>query len=218
MNIDVNRLITGAGAARVRPGLRYYVGVDLGQRRDPTAIAVVEREEVAGSRRDPVTWALEKRTVYAVRYLERMPLDLCYVDVVERVGRLVRNIRMVTKCELVVDATGVGAPIIDMLRRAKMGCNLSAVTITGGDRQSQDASGWRVPKRDLVTGLQALFETGELQVARELEDSEKLLQELREMKVRVSLGGHESFEAWREGAHDDLVLAVALACWKGRRV
>ena len=75
MNIDVNRLITGEGAARVRPGLRYYVGVDLGQKRDHTAVAVVERQEVVGTRRDPVTWALEKRTVYAVRYLERMPLD-----------------------------------------------------------------------------------------------------------------------------------------------
>ncbi len=24
---------------------------------------------------------------------------------------------------------------------------------------------------------------------------------------------HDSYEAWREGVHDDLVLSVALACW-----
>ena len=26
---------------------------------------------------------------------------------------------------------------------------------------------------------------------------------------------HESFAAWREQAHDDLILALALACWWG---
>ena len=218
MEIDVNRWITGAGAVRVRPGLRYLVGLDLGQKHDHTAIAVVEREKIVGTRRDPVTWELDKRTVYAVRYLERMPLGMSYPEVVERVARLVRNIRLTTRCELAVDATGVGAPIVDMLRRAKLGCNLSPVTITGGDRQSQDTNGWKVPKRDLVTGPQALFECGELEVARGLEEGERLVEELREMRVKVSLGGHESFEAWRSGAHDDLVLAVALACWKGRRV
>ena len=115
----MNRWITGAGAVRVRPGLPYYVGLDLGQKHDHTAIAVVEREEIVGTRRDPVTWELDKRTVYAVRYLERMPLGMSYLDVVGRVARLVRNIRMTNPCELVVDETGVGAPIVDMLRRAK---------------------------------------------------------------------------------------------------
>jgi hypothetical protein len=28
---------------------------------------------------------------------------------------------------------------------------------------------------------------------------------------------HETHEAWREGDHDDLVLAVAMACWCGER-
>ena len=36
------------------------------------------------------------------------------------------------------------------------------------------------------------------------------------MRVKVSASGHESFAAWREGTHDDLVLAVALACWRAR--
>ena len=217
MEMNVNRWAVPTGMTMVRPGLRYYVGVDLGQKQDHTAIAVVEREEIVGTRRDPVTWALDKRVVYTVRYLERMPLGISYVDVVETLTRLVRNIRLTTQCEMAVDATGVGAPIIDMLRRARMGCNLYPVTITGGDRQHCDAYGWRVPKRDLVTGLQALFETGGLELARGLEDGEELVQELREMKVKVTLGGHESFEAWRSGAHDDLVLAVALACWRGCR-
>jgi hypothetical protein len=40
---------------------------------------------------------------------------------------------------------------------------------------------------------------------------------MAEMEVRVGAQGRESYGAWREGTHDDLVLAVALACWGLRK-
>ena len=33
------------------------------------------------------------------------------------------------------------------------------------------------------------------------------------MQVKVTPAGNEQFAAWREGEHDDLVFAVALARW-----
>ena len=36
------------------------------------------------------------------------------------------------------------------------------------------------------------------------------------MKINVATG-HDSYEAWREGDHDDLVLSLALAVWYGQR-
>jgi hypothetical protein len=54
-------------------------------------------------------------------------------------------------------------------------------------------------------------------VASGLAESKVLVEELRNMRVKVSLNGHESYEHWRSGDHDDLVLAVALACWQARR-
>jgi hypothetical protein len=36
------------------------------------------------------------------------------------------------------------------------------------------------------------------------------------MRVRVSVRAREQFGAWREGTHDDLVLAAGLACWRAR--
>jgi hypothetical protein len=36
---------------------------------------------------------------------------------------------------------------------------------------------------------------------------------MTEMRVKVTAGGREQFGGWREGEHDDMVLAVALACW-----
>jgi hypothetical protein len=35
--------------------------------------------------------------------------------------------------------------------------------------------------------------------------------------VKITAAANETFAAWREGAHDDLVLAVALACWHADR-
>ncbi len=39
------------------------------------------------------------------------------------------------------------------------------------------------------------------------------MRELGTFTVRITEAGNESSEAWREKDHDDLVLAVALACW-----
>jgi hypothetical protein len=61
-----------------------------------------------------------------------------------------------------------------------------------------------------------MLQTDELQIVSGLRSAEVLVKELREMRVKVSPGGHESFEAWRSGAHDDLVLATALACWRSK--
>ena len=74
-----------------------------------------------------------------------------------------------------------------------------------------------MPKRDLITGLQVMLEGQKLVVARGLKEGPALLAEMAEMGVRVSALGRESYGAWREGTHDDLVLAVALACWGPRK-
>jgi hypothetical protein len=91
-----------------------------------------------------------------------------------------------------------------------------AATITGSDRASRVGGEWRVPKRDLVVGLQVMLETGELRIAAGLKEGDTFVRELMEMRVKVSVGRHEQFGAWREGTHDDLVLAAALACWRAR--
>lgn len=39
------------------------------------------------------------------------------------------------------------------------------------------------------------------------------MKELIAYRVRITANAHDVYEPWREGAHDDLLLAVALACW-----
>ena len=72
-------------------------------------------------------------------YLERVELGTPYPDVVEHVSGLVADDRL-AGCTLVVDATGVGAPVVDLLKKAKLPCRLMPVMITGG---SNDTPGRR---------------------------------------------------------------------------
>jgi len=97
-----------------------------------------------------------------------------------------------------------------------LGCPLVPVLITSGDRPRYEHGAWRLPKRDLVIGLEVLSETGALHIAARLPEGDRLVEELTAMRVRISASGRDTYGAWREGAHDDLVLAVALACWRAR--
>src|SRR5581483_11945013 len=124
----------------------FFVGMDLGQSQDYTAIAVLERAESAGAF-DPAAFAYRKEVALRLRYLERVPLGTPYPEVVERVGRVVRGPDTTGHCHLIVDATGVGRPVVDLLRRARLKCNLMPALITGGDLESNEGGYYRVPKR-----------------------------------------------------------------------
>ena len=178
----------------------FYLGLDLGQAQDYTALAVLEKQEKE----------------YHVRHLERPKLGTPYPAIVEQVQNLLKSDQLWGRTALVVDKTGVGAPVVDMFRKA--GLRPVAITITGGNSVSKDGDGYHVPKRDLVSTLQVLFQAGRLKVAAELPEARLLVEELLNFKVKINVKtAHDSYEAWREGIHDDLVLAVSLACWYGEK-
>jgi hypothetical protein len=157
-----------------------------------------------------------RRRRYRVRFLQRIPLGTRYPDVVERVRQVARNKALAGRCTLVVDATGVGARVLDMLRRANLGCPIEAVILTGGERESHAGLVWHVPKRDLVTGLRAMMDNCELGASWRVGSARVLAKKVAEMSTKVNGRGEESFGARREGEHDDLVMATALACWRAR--
>ena len=92
------------------------------------------------------------------------------------------------------------------------------MTITGGEREHSHsgASGmeWNVPKQDLIAGVQVLLERGELKIARSLKESGTLVRELMDVRAVAGRSGRMKMGANGYGQHDDLVIALALACWK----
>src|SRR5829696_5804373 len=70
------------------------------------------------------------------------------------------------------------------------------------------------PASPRAAGPVAPFEGKRLKIARSMLLVDELVKELQNFKVKVNLQtAHDSYEAWRESDHDDLVLALALACW-----
>ena len=92
-------------------------GLDLGQRHDPTALAVLEAADLMATTPDPVTWERAQVRHFGLRHLERLPLGTPYTEVAARVRDVLLALRQAGRVTLTVDATGVGAPVVDVLRR-----------------------------------------------------------------------------------------------------
>jgi hypothetical protein len=73
-----------------------------------------------------------------------------------------------------------------------------------------------VAKILLVSRLQAALHAGELKLSPGLAELRALQQELAEFRMRHTAAGNAVFGA-REGRHDDLVLALAVAVWWAQR-
>jgi hypothetical protein len=121
----------------------------------------------------------------------------------------------------VVDQTGVGRAVVEMMAdrlRGWVEATLLPIQITGGHAVTIGEDGSvRVPKKELVGAVQVLLQSRRLQIARTLPDAPLLVKELENFRVKITEAANETFGAWREGQHDDLVLATALAAWLGER-
>ena len=184
----------------------YFMGLDLGQAQDYTALAVLRRSD----------------DVYDSVRLDRQR-GRSYVGtpaapgLVETVHRFLLANPVLRGAQLALDRTGVGRAVADAFRAAGLPCVLWAVTVTAGQNVRTEGLDLFVPKKDLVAAVQTLLEAGRLRLSALDPLTPVLVRELKDFRVRITAAGNETFAAWRENAHDDLVFAVALACWLGER-
>jgi len=173
----------------------FILGLDLGQAQDYTGLITIEQ---AGERLDAVD-------------IRRYRLGTPYPEIVEDVCKTL-DTPALKDAALVVDATGVGRPVVDMFRAANL--YPTPVMITAGAHAHRDDNGyWMVPKKELVGAVQVALQTGTLKIARSLEHAQTLAQELTQFQTKITAAANDIYGAWREGQHDDLVLALALALW-----
>jgi hypothetical protein len=161
------------------------------------------------------------RPDYNVTALKRWTLGTSYVDITRWLTRLFQAPGFLPvhgpPPVLVVDETGVGVAVVEMIRealiRAQVEGHLLAVTITAGSAVTLPAPAhWRVAKKALASVLVTLFSNRRLHIA-DVPERALLIREAEAFSVRITPEGNETFESWRDSEHDDLVLALALACW-----
>lgn len=185
----------------------FFFGLDLGQRRDHSALVVLERLQEPLDTRDPVTFRPAFQLRFILRHAERFALATPYLEVVRRVAALVgRDFDPVFYSgayrnphrTLVVDASAVGAPVVELFRAAHLKATLEPIVITAAGAPSDR----QVSRHDLITNLILLLESGLIRIPPETHHRRALFEELQKLTHRS--GPH----------HDDLAMAAALAAWQ----
>lgn len=213
----------------------YYLGLDLGQAADYSALAVVEEPiycppldgwvssaeltpELRSAYNHGARWQWREQTAEKpplwLRGLYRYPLRTAYPAIVDDViRRLGGAAAQRDDAILALDGTGVGAAVVDMFRYSTLPCALYSIIITGGVRVERN----HVPKRDLIGAVQAVLQTNRLRVAKHSEYTETWMREMQSYAIKLTDKGHDTYNARGDSEHDDLVLAVALAVWLRNR-
>ena len=193
---------------------RIAVGVDIGQRQDPTAVVVCEvqrRDYVLGRSGRPAGGAFH----FVSRHVERLPLGTTYPAIVDRLVQIHNGLmdkRNGKRVRYWLDATGVGQPVVDLLHAAGLRAYLTPVYLTGTDRAVLEDGQLRLGKALLVSRLQVLLQAGLIHLPQTAE-AKALVDELLIYEIRINDNAHAQFGAFKIGQHDDLATALGLACW-----
>ena len=186
---------------------RYYFGLDLGKRQDHSALVTVELTWSLGPQ-DPATRAHTQLPHLTIRYAARLPLGFETTGIPRFVREAAQSFPLWAALRqpgtLLVDATGNGHTVIELLRADRNGLLLKPVSISSGyQARLLPDNYYSIPRTDLLTRLKLLFERGVLKIERTAAGVDFLEREL----IQFEPGG-------RQPEHDDLVMALALAVWQ----
>lgn len=219
------------------------VGADIGQRVDPTAIVVAERQ-LRGYQESRYTES-ELRQLgrggdgitggtihYAIRFIERLPLGTSYPKAADRIAEVVRNLSSAairnieprlqqaygstipgkSVHQVLIDATGVGTPVVDLLEERRVE-PLTAVYLTGGEKATREHGELRLAKSLLVSRLQVLLQERRIHLPN-TQQARDLTEELLNYDIRITETANLQMGVFKTGKHDDLATALGLACWE----
>ena len=195
---------------KIKPIHTFFISADLGQTTDYTAISITERISNGVNAQGFIN-------SFHLRHIERPPRGTEYPAIIDRLIEIYRSPQLEKQFKgVVIDLTGLGRPVYDMMKKAGFRESLYAISITGGNTVTRDGRIFNVPKRDLITNLQILFQNGAMQIAKGLKEADALVDELLTFQTKISDTGMDTYGA-RSGAHDDIVLSVAMGAWLANR-
>ena len=185
---------------------RWIAGVDLGQAHDPTAVVIIDRYHEH----------------LDVVHAERLALGMPYATQVDHIAALIADLgtrpgspELDGGCMTAVDATGLGQPVVEQIRAR---ISAYAVTITAGASSNTQGVKWTVTKADLIGAVQVALQNRALRIAANMAETTALVTELKAYHKELSAGGVTYANDPRFAAHDDLVIATALAVFMAGRI
>ena len=176
--------------------MTILMGWDIAQTTDSSIIAVLE---CSGN-----------PAMYWVRRIVKLAKGMPYDQQVKECRSLFFQYQDAT---LLIDRTGVGLPICDMIVAG--GLRPIQVSLTAGDMLNEPEPGKvNLPKRDMVASITKIIQERRIKVARGCENAPLFRKELKAFQLKVSASGHNTYNA-AQGSHDDTITAVGLCLWRG---
>jgi len=195
----------------------YCFSQDLGKMGDYSAYVLTESRTLVRSRTEQIRdfdEDSESEVIYPeiiVRWVERkqVPYDVVIDDAAMRLT----DLRLVDNCAHLIDITGVGQAVWDMMVR--QGLAPIGISITNGLQTNSAGYGYTVPKVELISSLQLALRNRHIKFADGLDQAivDQIRHEFSTFVPKPRENRSVSYEAWREKDHDDIILALAMNVW-----
>jgi len=203
---------------------------DIAKKRDFTAGFTVKRtaEIVNGS---DLLKSPDRVRVYADIVAIDKFNNVPYVRTADIIESRMKHKDLAHSCDLLVDGTGVGAAVVDLLR--DRGLRPIPIVFTAGGQVQEVTAPFgtvfknspgqlaplkiirelHVPKADLVAAGKLLIEQGRIRVAEGLRWGDDFKAQLMAFRGKVNEKGRTRYEADSEDDHDDMVVCLLMAAW-----
>ena len=163
--------------------MRYFVGVDLGKKHDPSTVAVVEAQ-----------YSPTFTAHYFVKYLKRFTLRMLYTDVASQLARMHDQLKAhavkqgkIAMITYALDATGVGESVAELVEKALPGQEIKKIYLTGGINVNvENYHEIHLPKSQMISTLVSLLDSKHIYLTKKSREIDAILDELANYEIHVS--------------------------------
>ena len=191
-------------------GREFILCLSLGSGGVSSGLAVVEAKLAARkSRKEEDTPSHDEAATFEVIHLDRFGAERRYPAIIGLVAEIVATRQLGQRYTLLMDITATGRPPLKLFEDC--GLYPRAMQIVAGTETAYANGVQSLPRRDMVSVVQMLLQSNRLLVADALELAPDLVADLQAFDPQPPPAGQAPHR------NEDLVRAVALACWWGDR-
>ena len=202
----VNETNQDPAIPRVTGYVRYWVGADLGQANDYSAVCVIKDQALPVFDGNGIVVGSRERTVvYADKFK-----GVSYVEVVDHLIKVRNASPFGGRSELVIDGTSIGRVVSDMLW--EQGVDHNAVQMTGGQDWRRSGRYVNASKTLMIENLAVMFAAGELKFAHDLLLRKEIEEDLASFATQTTAAGNQIITQSRNASgHGDLGIGLIVA-------
>lgn len=187
---------------------KYWMGADLGQANDLTAVVAIKDTRLPMMIGNKIQLGPRERVVsYADSFR-----GVSYVDVVAHLIRLKNAEPFAGKTELVIDGTSIGRVVSDMLEEQNV--PHTAVQFTAGQDWSRKGRYVNASKTLMIENTSVLFSSGELKFAHDLPMRKQIEDDLGTFSLQTTKSGNQIITQSRNASgHGDAGIGLIISAF-----